>query len=135
MGDEAGAITVKSSVGSADTAVGGLRTRRGTVDTCACGRVLSEPPASVSAGDEYRTATVTRVRVHLAAQAGDAWSSRLVAEGGRHCHQLHAMAHNPRHPGVNCFAIGKWLRRAMTRADSTGISEAQALAFLEEHMT
>lgn len=101
---------------------------------CACGRELSDSPTSISAGENYFMASVARVRVLLAAQTGDAKASRLVAEGGRHCEQLHSVAHDPTHPNVNYFAIGKWLRKANKRADQAGITESQALEFLEETM-
>lgn len=101
---------------------------------CACGRELSDSPTSISAGENYFRATVARVRVLLAAQTGDAKASRLVAEGRRHCEQLHSVAHDPAHPGVNYFAIGRWLRKANKRADQASISESQALEFLKESM-
>ena len=105
------------------------------MDVCGCGRPLSNSPTSLSAGENYFMATVTRVRVLLAAQTGDSKASRLVAEGGGHCEQLHAVAHDPAYPGVNYFAIAKWIRKANKRADQAGVTEAHALNFLESNVT
>lgn len=101
------------------------------MSACGCGRELSDSPTSIQAGENYYNATITRVRLLLAAQAGDAKASRLVAEGQRHCEQLHAVAHDPGHPGVNYLAIGKWLRKSLKRVDRAGISESQALDFMD----